>query len=140
MPSHTPGRAHQGGTQASRTGPWPVHPTCTFTQTHTAQCPHTICCAKLLESQSEGAPHNSQNGREESRAQQTSSEIKCPHNHIIKLCRSVLVWNLNTVICWALGKDFFYIYIHIYTHDTLSKIRFVHVMINPVSRSPTPAL
>lgn len=79
------------------------------------------------------------NGREESRTQQTVSEIKCPYSHIIKLCRSVLVWDLNTVI-GGIGKRCFYIYIHIYTHDTLSKIRFVHIMINPVSWSPTPAL
>lgn len=84
-----------------------------------------------------------QNGREESRTQQTMSEVKCPHNHIIKLCRSVLVWDLNTVIWGHWEKVFFfniYIYIYIYTHDTLSKIRFVHIMINPVSWSPTPAL
>lgn len=107
----------QGRTRASRMGPG--RPTCTFTQTHTelsVLLTYTICCAKHLESRSEGACHNSQNGREESRTQQTWSEIKCPHNHIIKLCRSVLVWDLNTVIWGHWEKIFFYIYT--YTHMT----------------------
>lgn len=125
-------RAWQAGTQASR-----VMLTCashTFTHTHTA---HTSCCAKCLESGSEGALRSAPSGREESRAQQTLSETKCPNDHRSKLRRPVLAWGLNTVI-WGVGKR---CYIHIYTHTHMTHRTkeggFVHVTINPVSQSVT---
>lgn len=87
--------------------------------THTQlrfRLPHTSCCAKRLESGSEGALCSAPNGRGESRAQQTLSEIKCPNNHRSTLCRPVLVWGFNTVT-WGIGKR---CYIHIYTHTHMT--------------------
>lgn len=73
----------------------------------------TTCCAKTLGTLKWRC--SSQLSRQQGGVQSpTNLEwSKCPNNHIINLCRSVLVWDLNTVSWVHWEKD---IYTHTHTH------------------------